>query len=1500
MKKFKKKLIMFLVLVLWVTTVIPVCAATQTQDGVEITLNTDKQKYDSDEEITVSVTAKNTNNWAVEDVSVECVIPKGYEAEGDVSLTVPELKGYGDTATLTVVLVPKTSISPATGDNSNIWFWSILLILIAGALVGVCVAYRKRGNRVFSMFLCVTLILTSLQVSALEVQAADDTYTISTSETIEIGNEKLIIEGKVAYTILGSDDEASSENSETEENVPESGEPVESTPEFSEPEESTGESSKPEESTPESGEPEESTGESSEPEESTPESSEPEESTPESSEPEESTPESSEPEESTPESSEPEESTPESSEPEESTLISYWDFEGSDTTEKLTDKATAGKTTEMITLSGDASVSSGILKVNDTVNGYAAIACDQEESDLYDLTNKTIIIKARISNNESAGNNMVSGLLSKQSAYTLYFDNAKNSRVSRVIYKVPDNTKNTIAEVIESTTAVEEWRVYAFSVEFNEETQSGKFNVWKSLVENPTSEADYQQIVSQELSSMPETLFEGTDALYLGKRYDHLSKQRTLISEFSVIQVHNKALALDEIAIISKEFAEEPEEESTGGDGALISSWDFKGSNETEMLTDKATEGKTLETITLSGGASVSSGILRVEDTVNGYAAIACNQEASDLYDLTNKTIVLKARIFNNENETLKNNVASLLSKKSGYSLNVSNAVTKRYSEFMWNVDGVNNTIATRSYTAVDEWIVYAIAVEFNDETQSGKLNVWKSLVENPVSKEDYQLIVSQDLSSASGDLFEGNDALYLGKRYSHLAKQRTLISEFSAIQVYDKALTIDEVAELSVGTEMDASKLSSELQELITTADAMTQGIHSDEEWAKFTSVLSTAKSLNAESSASDLQTAIQNLRRQIVLLTINQVPTDYVDITMIPYNNSDKVVPIDVGGNSFPGFCDIDGDGDLDLVASGTSLTYGGTAGGMFAFRNLNNTRGTTEFGQAELLFNGAGYVWWSYKKDGSPVFVDANGVMHGSVDNQGYEKGNEVDRLNTLFKLYDMDGDNLSDAVLFERTKSGTAEYDNEGKWLQEFTYTFKWIKNTGTEENPDFSGEKRTISNSKGTEFTIDDSTQYASVRSFCMFDWDKDGDLDLIAGGWLNEFDYYENKGNSETPVFDNVGVKIETRSGILQLDCCRYNAINYDWDGDGLDDLLIGGESGTMLYLQFTGSFSDTTGAPVFEEGVYFSNNASYLSVNALSRPTSCDWDGDGDEDMIVGDNGGFLWFLENLTGGTNPSWDAPVKMTDEEGTPLEIKAGPSGSLQGDLEQEWGYLVPSACDWDGDGDIDIIVNSVTGRVVWFENIGTSKQGQLTQHKAIEVEWENENLYPSWQWWTPDGNELVTQHRSTVYAIDLNSDSLCDLVMLDHEGYLAFFERYSENGELKLKQGQRIFLNEDSTPLQLNNNTGGQSGRKKFVVTDWNCDGMLDVIQDDKSFVLYETARVENGNYYLKSKVSLSTGNISGHNHGFTMVNWDNDGDYDIVTGTEAGYLYYLENKTIDN
>ena len=85
--------------------------------------------------------------------------------------------------------------------------------------------------------------------------------------------------------------------------------------------------------------------------------------------------------------------------------------------------------------------------------------------------------------------------------------------------------------------------------------------------------------------------------------------------------------------------------------------------------------------------------------------------------------------------------------------------------------------------------------------------------------------------------------------------------------------------------------------------------------------------------------------------------------------------------------------------------------------------------------------------------------------------------------------------------------------------------------------------------------------------------------------------------------------------------------------------------------------------------------------------------------------------------------------------------------------------------------------------------------------------------PAWNWWDPAPSELATQWRTTPVVIDLDEDGLNDLVMLDHEGYLAFFHRKRLDDQLWLEPGRRIFTDPAARPLRLNAGVAGRSGRE---------------------------------------------------------------------------------------
>ena len=115
--------------------------------------------------------------------------------------------------------------------------------------------------------------------------------------------------------------------------------------------------------------------------------------------------------------------------------------------------------------------------------------------------------------------------------------------------------------------------------------------------------------------------------------------------------------------------------------------------------------------------------------------------------------------------------------------------------------------------------------------------------------------------------------------------------------------------------------------------------------------------------------------------------------------------------------------------------------------------------------------------------------------------------------------------------------------------------------------------------------------------------------------------------------------------------------------------------------------------------------------MRALVTPVSVDWDADGDEDLICGNTAGYIELIENSDGGVPPHW-APPSACEAEGQTIRIQAGPNGSIQGPCEAKWGYTTLSVADWNHDGRLDIVANSIWGKVVWFENLGEPGQPQL--------------------------------------------------------------------------------------------------------------------------------------------------------------------------------------------
>ena len=506
---------------------------------------------------------------------------------------------------------------------------------------------------------------------------------------------------------------------------------------------------------------------------------------------------------------------------------------------------------------------------------------------------------------------------------------------------------------------------------------------------------------------------------------------------------------------------------------------------------------------------------------------------------------------------------------------------------------------------------------------------------------------------------------------------------------------------------------------------------------------------------------------------------------------------------------------------------------------------------------------------------------------------------------WRYCDYDGDGALDLIvgIEDWSEYGWDDaWDDEGKWrngpLHGFVFLFR---NEGTTANPAYAVPEQLTAAGRPIDVYGCPTPNFE--------DFDGDGDLDLLCGEFIDGFTYFKNVGTRIHPEYA-AGRSLRRADGSrLTMDLQMIVPIAFDWDRDGDFDLVVGDEDGRVALIENRGKL-DENGTPLFLAPVYFQQIADSLKCGALATPIGFDWDHDGDIDIVSGNTAGYIEFFENLSGPgiASPKWAAPKRLAAGGRTFREM-AGPHGSIQGPAEAKWGYTTLGIADWNHDGLPDILVNGIWGRVRWLRNVGTLSTPRLAAPEPIEVAWKDETPKPAWTWWTPQGSQLVTQWRTTPMPVDWNDDGLVDLVMLDAEGFLVLFQRKRQNGRLVLLPPERVFYGEnlsvtdgkhrpvDRTPglLQLNNRTAGASGRRKLCVGDWNGDGLRDFLANSSNANLLLQTGSDAGRWSFVDQGPLVRQNIQGHTTSPTLVDFNADGIPDFLGGAEDGRFYYMRN-----
>lgn len=474
-------------------------------------------------------------------------------------------------------------------------------------------------------------------------------------------------------------------------------------------------------------------------------------------------------------------------------------------------------------------------------------------------------------------------------------------------------------------------------------------------------------------------------------------------------------------------------------------------------------------------------------------------------------------------------------------------------------------------------------------------------------------------------------------------------------------------------------------------------------------------------------------------------------------------------VAQNDLPDMIDVDNDGDLDI------MSWDVLGVGIYWFKNKSRDL----YGHSDSLIFDAIGCWGNISEDGSenPIlnYFGAGCPIYYTG------KTERTQHAGSTLTLIDFDNDGDKDILV-------------GGPGIP----TLWSATNGGTPASANFVSSTLTYPSVNPYNVPIYAAAYYLDVNN--------DNKKDLIVA--TNEMAMnaitdskssiwvYLNTGSTANPIFTTAPITAWLQSDMIDV---GNNAIPtfFDYDADGLMDLIIANEGevagggslmlGTLTLYKNTG----TTSSPSY---VKITDNYANIKNDTLRgiAATFGDIDGDGDKDMIIGDQTGKFHYYQNTAGAGNPAVFAPV-----------VKNAFGGIDVG------SFAVPLLYDMDTDGKLDLIAGNQNGKVYYYRNKGTVTSPNFILEDSYFGEIDVKRYsYGSASFAVP-------------CIVDLNKNNNYDILVGSQSGYLYYYP--DVQGFVSSTYTHTAFPLQDSSFQNIEH--GLRSAPAK---TDWNNDSYDDI------------------------------------------------------------------------
>ena len=233
------------------------------------------------------------------------------------------------------------------------------------------------------------------------------------------------------------------------------------------------------------------------------------------------------------------------------------------------------------------------------------------------------------------------------------------------------------------------------------------------------------------------------------------------------------------------------------------------------------------------------------------------------------------------------------------------------------------------------------------------------------------------------------------------------------------------------------------------------------------------------------------------------------------------------------------------------------------------------------------------------------------------------------------------------------------------------------------------------------FLTDEMIDIGFGAHAAWFDYNADGLMDIVSGRCYQRsasdpdsvytgLALFENTGTASAPVFSLVDADYGGLGRTLGLGLLPSFQ---DADGDGDQDMVVAERGGSLFFYR--------NEAPAGQTALFVKVNGYFDGVKLLSDPAPflCDVDGDGVIDLLLGEKQGRVFYFRNY--GTAASPDFRLE----------------NDFWGEVDARQGYFYGNAVPWlgdeDGDGKRELLVGNYLGRVMKYTNIDGNLNGKFT-------------------------------------------------------------------------------------------------------------------------------------------------------------------------------------------